>query len=135
MKLDEQTLRRADWRDGAKVTLSDGQAWTLPRPRVRWVPRVGKTGRIDYGASAGGDKNDDEALDVLLGIKEVDNHEWVRLRFELAYRRLTANYDLSPEQACELLSLDFCDPAEHKRWEPITDCLRGSSAPKPSPAT
>ncbi len=57
------------------------------------------------------------------------------LRFELAYRRLMANYDLSPEQACELLSLDFNDPAEHKRWEPITDCLRGSSAPKPTPAT
>ncbi len=78
MRLDEKALRRPDWREGAKVTLSDSQEWTLPRPRVRWVPRVGETGRIDYGASAGGDRDDDRALDVLLGIVEVDNHEWVR---------------------------------------------------------
>ena len=132
--IDEAALRRPTFRDGHKITLANGQEWTIPKPRLRLRPRFegGKAKGFNDLPSWGGE--DDELVDTLFGVGEVDGAAWVEARFELLARLLLANYDLADDQLADLLTIDRDDPATEERWAEITRVLRGLT-PKLSPAT
>jgi hypothetical protein len=133
MPLDEKALRRAEWRDGHKITLSDGQEWTIPKPRLRLRPRF-ESGKVVGTRDVEYRPEDDAIVDTLFGASDVDPDAWVQARWELLARLLRANYDLSDDALTELLAIDSGDAGGQDRWTEITRALRGFG-PKPSPAT
>ena len=58
----------------------------------------------------------------------------MRVKFEMAVRLLSANYELKPEDFSELIVLEPDDPISDERWEQLMRAIMGI-APKPSPAT
>ena len=131
--LNERALRRPTWRDGHKITLSDGQEWTIPKPRLRLRPRF-ESGHVTGTRDVEYAPEDDEIVDTLFGTGEVEPDAWVTARWELLARLLRANYGLSDSQIAELIAIDPIEPTGTDRWTEITRALRGLS-PKPSPAT
>jgi len=132
--LDEKSLRKPGFSDGYKVTLADGQDWTFPKPRIRIGPRVGPDGAVTVKRTAFGPEYD-ESLDILFGVVEPENPgEYTRVKFEMAVRLLSANYDLTPAQLGELLTYEQGNPVDDERFEQLERVLLGV-APKPSPAT
>lgn len=133
-RLNESSRRRPSWRDGHKITLADGQEWTIPKPRLRLRPRF-EAGRVvatrDLPEYA---PEDDELVEALFGAGDDEPDRWLTARFELLARLLRANYELSDLELTELLSIDDGDPSTGERWTEITRALRGLG-PKPSPAT
>ncbi len=131
MPLDEKRLRKAEFTSGNVVTLADGQEWTLPKPRLRFVPRI-IDGRVEIGGGPSFGPEFDDKLDILFGVTDADPSERLRIKFEVAVRLLAANYDLSPQNFAELVVLEPGDTASEKRWEQLSDAMMGI-APKPSP--
>jgi len=131
--LDEQVLRKPGFTDGRKVRLADGQEWVFPRPRIRLKPKV-VDGKVEIGGGPSFGPEYDEQLDVLFGAVEVDPVERLRVKFEMAVRLLSANYDLKPEEYAELIVLEPGEPASEECWEQLSEVLLGV-APKRLPAT
>jgi len=131
--LDEKALRKPGFTEGHKVTLADGQEWTFPRPRIRLKPRI-VDGKVEIGGGPSFGPEYDDQLDALFGAVEVDPVERLRVKFEMAVRLLSANYDLKHEDYSELIVLEPGEPASDDRWEQLSNVLLGI-APKPSPAT
>ncbi len=130
--LDEKALRKPEFSLGTRVRLADGQEWTLPRPRLRFNPRVTPAGvtvesKLGFGPEA------DHLLDILWGVVPADPVERLRARFEIVVQLLAANYDLKPDDFASLLILEPGDPASENRWNEIGEAIAGQ-APKPSPA-
>jgi hypothetical protein len=127
MKLNEPELRLPNWEPGVPFTLADGQVWQLRRPKVavKVVFRDDGTTRNIATTSLGPEfhnamvifKSDDDPLlgALLLGIA-----------------MLRANYNLTGEQAADLLPWVPEDEANKEHWEGIIDAAVGN-APKPSP--
>jgi|ERR1700722_15393036 hypothetical protein len=46
MTLDEKSLRKPGFALGTKVTLADGQGWMLPKPKLRFKPKI-INGRVE----------------------------------------------------------------------------------------
>ena len=132
MPLDEKSLRKPEFSAGVKVTLADGQDWTLPKPRIRFMPRI-IDGKVEIGGGPSFGPEFDDKLDILFGVSEADPCERLRVKFEVAVRLLAANYDLKPEDFAELIVLEPADPASDERWEQLCDAMMGI-APKPLPA-
>ena len=132
MSLDEKSLRKPGFSGGIKVTLADGQEWTLPKPRIRFMPRI-VDGKVEIGGGPSFGPEFDDKLDILFGVAEADPSERLRIKFEVAVRLLAANYDLKPENFAELIVLEPGDPASDERWEQLCDAMMGI-APKPLPA-
>jgi hypothetical protein len=131
--LDEKALRKPGFTEGYKVTLADGQVWSIPRPRIRLKPKI-VNGKVEIaGGPTFGPEYDDQ-LDALFGAVEVDPVEVLRIKFEMAIRLLSANYDLKPEDYAELIVFEPGVPSSEERWEQLSDALLGF-APKPLPAT
>jgi hypothetical protein len=131
--LDEQALRKPGFTEGHKVTLADGQEWTFPRPRIRLKPKI-VNGKVEIGGGPSFGPEYDDQLDILFGAVEVEPVERLRVKFEMAVRLLSANYDLKAEDYAELIVLEPGEPASDERWEQLSNVLLGI-APKPSPAT
>ncbi len=130
--LDEQALRKPGFSEGRKVLLADGQAWTLPKPRIRFTPRVTESGVEVWGGASLGPESD-ALLDVLYGVEPVPPLERLRAKFEMAVRLLSANYNLKSEDFARLLVLEPGDPVSEARWDQLGEAVTGA-APKPSPA-
>jgi hypothetical protein len=130
---DELALRKKDFSAGNPVTLADGQVWTLPKPRIRFKPKI-VDGRVEVAGGPSFGPEFDEQFDVLFGVVDVEPIERLRVKFEMAVRLLSANYDLKPEDFGELIVFEPDDPGSDERWEQLMRGLMGI-APKPSPAT
>jgi hypothetical protein len=131
--LDEKALRKPGFNDGYAITLADGQTWTIPKPRFRFRPTVGSDGRVEVGGRPTFGPEYEASIEVLYGVGDVEPIETLRVKFEMAVRLLSANYDLKPDDFSELIVLEPDDPASNERWEQLTRALMGV-APKPSPA-
>ncbi len=131
--LDEKALRKPGFTEGHKIALADGQEWTFPRPRIRLKPKI-VDGRVEVGGGPSFGPEYDDQLDAHFGAVEGDPVERVRVKFEMAVRLLSANYELEPENFAELIVLEPGEPASDERWEQLSNVLLGI-APKPSPAT
>ena len=134
MPLDELALRKPGFSPGYQVTLADGQDWTFPKPRIRFRPKIGTDGRVEVGGGPSFGPEFDGSLDVLFGVTEAEPFERLRVKFEVAVRLLSANYDLTPDQVGDLLVMEPGEPASDQRWEELTRITMGI-APKPLPAT
>jgi len=134
MPLDENALRKPGFSEGYPVRLADGQDWTFPKPRIRFQPKIGADGRVEVGGGPSFGPEFDEKLDVLYGVTEAEPVEQLRVKFEMAVRLLSANYELTAEQLGDLIVLEPGDEASDERWDQLSRALMGI-APKPSPAT
>jgi hypothetical protein len=130
--LDERALRRPTFSEGRRVVLADGQEWVLPKPRIRFTPRI-IDGHVEIGGGPSFGPEYDDKLDILFGVVDAEPAERLRVKFEIAVRLLAANYDLNPDQFAELIVLEPGDPASDERWEQLCGAIMGI-APKPSPA-
>jgi len=130
---DEVALRKPSFSEGYKVTLADGQEWTLPKPKIRFKPKI-VDGKVEVAGGPSFGPEYDQQLDVLFGAVDVEPIERLRVKFEMAVRLLSANYDLKPEVFGELIVLQPDDETSDERWEQLTRAIMGI-APKPSPAT
>jgi hypothetical protein len=134
MALDEAAVRKSTFSEGYPVRLADGQDWTFPKPRIRFRPKIGPDGRVEVGGGPSFGPEFDGMLDTLFGVTEAEPVEQLRIKFEMAVRLLSANYDLTPDQLGELIVLEPGDEASDERWDQLSRVLMGI-APKPSPAT
>ena len=132
MPLDEKSLRKPGFNAGVTVTMADGQEWTLPKPRMRLVPKIVE-GKVEIGGGPTFGPEFDDKLDILFGVVVADPNERLRIKFDVAVRLLSANYDLQPEHFAELIVLDPDDLASDERWQQLCDAMMGI-APKPLPA-
>jgi hypothetical protein len=48
MALDEKSLRKPGFAPGTKVTLADGQEWMLPKPKLRFKPKIIKCRAVKF---------------------------------------------------------------------------------------
>jgi hypothetical protein len=134
MPLDELALRKPGFSEGYKVALADGQEWTFPKPRIRFRPKIGADGKVEVGGGPSFGPEYDRQLDVLFGVTEAEPVEQLRVKFEVAVRLLSANYDLTAEQLGDLVVFEPGDEPAEERWEQLSRAVMGI-APKPSPAT
>lgn len=130
-RLDEQALRRPTFEDGTAVALADGQDWTLPRPRVRFVPDGSEMG---FGVRLALD--DGGKFQALMTALDSASNDPAYIRAELAVGRhlLLANYDLTPEQVADLLQFSYGENADPV-GAAIRDAVMGvayGNGPKPS---
>jgi hypothetical protein len=132
MALDEKSLRKPGFALGTKVTLADGQEWMLPKPKLRFKPKI-INGRVEISGGPSVGPEFDDKLDILFGITDADPSERLRIKFELAVKLLAANYELEPDNFAELIVLEPGDPASDERWEQLSNAVMGIAA-KPSPA-
>jgi hypothetical protein len=130
--LDEKSRRKPGFSEGHAVTLADGQQWTLPKPRIRFRPRI-VDGQVEIGGGPSFGPEFDAKLDILFGVADAEPAERLRVKFEVAVRLLLANYDLSADDLAALIVLEPGDPASDERWEQLCNAIMGI-APKPSPA-
>src|SRR3954447_13765680 len=89
---DEYSLRRPSFAEGTRITLADGQAWSLP----------------DHPPY----NDDPEHLALLRGVSEAeDDAERLRAELALAIFLLSRNYDLLPRDYRAILQFEPGDPA------------------------
>lgn len=132
--LDEKALRKPGFSEGYQVTLADGQAWTMPKPRFRFRASVGPEGRTEVGGRPTFGPEYEQSIEALYGIGDVEPIESIRVRMDMAARLLRSNYDLTDDDLGDLIVLDTSDPASEERWEELSRAVMGR-VPKPSPAT
>src|SRR5665213_124726 len=99
----EVALRKPTFSEGYSVELADGQFWTLPKSRFRFVPVV-VDGKVEIASRVLFGPNFDGSL---RGIPTVDEEpdlvERLRAKFELTVRLLMANYELSNVEVADLV--------------------------------
>ena len=132
MPLDEKALRKPGFSEGVKLTLADGQEWVLPKPRLRFKPRI-VNGKVEIGGGSSFGPEFDDKFDILFGIVDAEPAERLRIKFEVAVELLATNYDLKPGDFARLIVLEPGDPESEQRWDQLCDAIMGI-APKPSPA-
>jgi hypothetical protein len=132
MPLDEKSLRKPGFVEGIKVKLADGQEWMLPKPKLRFKPKI-IDGRVEISGGPSFGPEFEDKLDVLFGVTDADPSERLRVKFEVAVRLLAANYNLEPDDFAELIVLEPGDAASDERWEQLSNAIMGI-VPKPSPA-
>ncbi len=132
MFLDEKALRKPEFSEGISLTLADGQEWVLPKPRLRFKPRI-VNGKVEIGGGSSFGPEFDDKFDVLFGIVDADPAERLRVKFEVAVRLLATNYHLQPDDFARLIILEPGEPESEERWDQLCDAIMGI-APKPSPA-
>lgn len=122
-RLDETAIRAPEFSQGRAVTLSDGQAWTFPKPARKVRPRFGDDGvaSLSLFPSFG------RAVDDMLAPLRDDSFDDPALFFELglsaAATLLRRNYTLSHEQLADLLEFNLDDEASVRSWQAIGDIL------------
>jgi hypothetical protein len=102
-QIDEKQRRRPDFRGGVPVRMADGQDWTLPRPRVRFVPDDGPEGFRVYLTGPG-----DDYADLLAATDAPpDVGGMIRADMALARRLVTTNYDLTGDELVAIVQLGY----------------------------
>lgn len=122
---DEQALRRPEFADGHRLTLGDGQEWTIPEPTIRLYPVVADDGSIEVGGGPSFGADLDRLMDATIGGGDVDDFERLRLQFRLAVALLGRNYDLAADDYRILLSYAPADPESSAMWRRINRILVG----------
>ena len=92
--LDEKALRKPGFSEGYRVTLADGQEWTLPKPKIRFKPKV-VDGKVEVGGGPSFGPEFDQQLDILFGVVDVEPIE--RLRDQVRDGRSTPECELRSE--------------------------------------
>lgn len=64
---DERALRKPTFQEGHPVVLADNQAWTLPKPYIRLIPKVADDGTVDVDYSRSWGPEHDDAIEVIFG--------------------------------------------------------------------
>lgn len=130
MPLDEKALRRAEFTDGPKVTLGDGQEWTFPTAVMVFYPARDAEGTVRLN---GTETYGLDYLDQLEAMFESDDvAERMTIQLRLAVDLLTRNYDLDDRALRRLLPMSM-DGSTREMWQALAAVLTGTSAPKPSP--
>lgn len=125
----EADRRRPEFIGGIEVRLSDGQLWTVPKPRVRIRPaRVDGVMQL-VGLFTFGDAYD--AKWQAFAAARSKREEWAGL-LDLAFDLLQRNYDLTDDELSGLFAWDADDPEAEARLEALGAIVSGES-PKPSP--
>jgi hypothetical protein len=137
--LDEVALRRPDFQGGEPIEMADGQAWTIPKPLLEFVPKFADDGTITAGiATSLGPVFDRlmedydracQAAQVEAG-EVPDGPRPLDLLMRLAAYMLRLNYNLEPASLGVLLRWRPDDEATADRWGSIMNVARGI-APKP----
>ena len=94
MSRDEKALRTPGFSEGCRVALADGQEWVLPKPRIRFKPRI-VDGKVEIGGGPAFGPEFDDKLDILLGVAEADLQEV-----------LESSHDLSDEGRSDRCTID-----------------------------
>jgi hypothetical protein len=68
MRIDERACRKPGYSEGIKVTMADGQQWAIPKPRIRFKPRI-VDGKVEIGGGPSFGPEFDDKLDVLFGVR------------------------------------------------------------------
>ena len=118
--LDERALRKPGFREGRRIKLADGQEWSIPKPRLIFKPKITSDGKVDFGGGANFGPEFDDQMDILLGAREAEPTERLRVKFEVAVRLLASNYNLAPDDFAELLVLEVGEPDSDARWDALT---------------
>lgn len=131
-RIDEQSRRRPGWRDGAKIELADGQEWTFPRPRVRYVPSDHERGfevRSGFGP--------EYDATIVAYDEAVERGDWPGMvggQMKIAAFLLRLNYDLTTAELQRLLQFEYGPGIEDPIRRAIMDVASGADAPKASTA-
>ncbi len=131
--LNETNLRKPDFEDGVRVTLSDGQDWTIPKPRFVFYPRFDSDGNVTVGARVR--FRDDIDFEVENFVGSNDPYAEIRYRFEVMFKLLRSNYDLSDENLSDLLAVNLSDPVSAANWRRIDRILCGMPIEADEPAS
>jgi hypothetical protein len=127
----EADRRKEGFTEGNKVVLADGQEWTFPKPRLRFIPHRGVDGKIGLGAEPTFDQEYRELFVALIGADKDSAFEVWSLRIQIACHLLLANYELSDVELADLMPVIFDDEQNMEMWANLSPiCL--STPPKPS---
>jgi hypothetical protein len=140
-KLDERALRREDFVPGSPVVLADGQEWELRCPLLRFSRDNSHPSGFMVRLTMAGVDRFAELMErrkkVIEAEADLKVSDIVGIELEVAELLLTANYDLTPEQAADLLLFSYDDEADPEGCAIRDGCMdvaegRGKKA---SPAT
>jgi hypothetical protein len=130
--LNEESLRRAEFSEGTRIRLADGQEWTFPKPWIRLFPRRGQDGKIDVGGGLTFGSTFNELLDEYVELDEDKVIPKVGVQFRMACLLLVQNYDLSDKQLEQLLIFEPDNDDNLAMWRDELLPLLLGIAPKPS---
>lgn len=135
MDRDEPSLRRPDFAGGVPIMLSDGRAWTFPRPEMSDLYfRPGPDGKPALAAGLTFGPEYEELVEEYLAAD--DGAAELKALAALAMDLLSRNYALGPADFRALLRVRRAgDPGEAENramWEAIADVALGRG-PKPMP--
>lgn len=125
MALDEKSLRRPSWVEGDWVTLGDGQAWCLPRPRLRLVPVVGQDGQVSVQSKASYGAEINRTLDEIMDNESDDPMVGLLAQVRLTAVILSHQYQLTSRDLAQLVTLEFDDEGSMLMWRRIGRHLLG----------
>lgn len=136
--LDEKALRKPGFVEGARVTLGDGQEWSIPRPRLRLVSARTPEGDVAIKSSPLVAEHRQADMDAMLEAADRSwegDHEgfvaYIMARARLATGLLLDNYDLDDAALATLLPVLFDDEPNAAMWDEIAGVLRGTGREKP----
>ena len=122
MQLDEQTLRKPTFTEGARVRLADGQLWTFPKPTVMFYPFRQPDGSIAVAWRLGHGIDHAEALERHEDLAGDDFQATrIGIRLELAAKLLLRNYDLDNRALRRLITLD--ETTDPELWPDLINVL------------
>lgn len=128
--LSEIERRKECFTEGNKVVLANGQEWTFPKPRLRFIPHRGVDGKLGLGAVPTFDQEYRTLFTALIEVDKDKDFEVWSLRIQIACHLLLANYDLPDADLAELMPVIFDDESNMEMWANLSPiCL--STPPKP----
>lgn len=132
VRLDERALRRADFATGEVVTLADGQGWSIPCPRLVYVPAIGQGGEFGVKAASTFGPEFDRKVAAL---QEADTvpREAVAL-LALAVDLVGRNYDVPPADLPTLLRYETVTEGGRPGMEDIYRIATGFGVVAPAAA-
>ena len=130
--LNEQGLRRAEFSEGRKIVLADGQEWTFPKPWIRLFPRRGDDGKVAMGGGLTFGSTYNELLDEYAETDDDDIFGKITVQFRMASLLLVQNYDLTDKHLESLLVLEPDNDDNNEMWRDELLPLLLGYAPKPS---
>jgi hypothetical protein len=128
----EADVRRAEFSEGRKIRLADGQEWTVPKPWLRFYAKRGNDGKIGLGGGMTWGSDYNVLLDEYAESGDDDFYERLTVQFRMASLLLLQNYDLTDKQLESLLVLEPDNEDNRAMWQDDILPLVLGIAPKPS---
>ncbi len=111
-RIDEQSRRRGDFRADVPVVLADGQVWHLKKPSIL-VGRRKAEGATGYFTRSSFGPDYFEKIEAFYHASTEDDPEpYIAASFDLAIALLLQNYDLTEQEAEDLVLFDFNEPPD-----------------------